>query len=77
MILLTKLDNSSIYVNVDKIQSLLSAPDTVVTFTNRERMIVKEPVEEISKRIADYQKTVHHSPVFEMGAYQSALSTVN
>ncbi len=77
MIQLTRLDNSAIYINVDKIQSMLEAPDTVVTFTNREKMMVKEPIEEISRKIEEYQKTVHNSPVFEISAYHAALDSVN
>jgi uncharacterized protein YlzI (FlbEa/FlbD family) len=41
------------------IQSLQATPDTVITFTNHDRLMVKEPVEEISKRIVDYQRSVN------------------
>jgi uncharacterized protein YlzI (FlbEa/FlbD family) len=43
------------------IQSLQATPDTVITFTNHDCLMVKEPVEEISQRIVEYQRLV--SPV--------------
>ena len=65
MIQVTRLDNSKIILNVEMIQSMQSAPDTVITFTNKVRMVVKETVEELSRKIIDYQKTVHLNPELE------------
>ena len=62
MIKVTRLNDSVIVVNVEKIQSLQSTPDTVITFTNRDRIMVKEPMEEISQRIVEYQRSVNSSP---------------
>ena len=59
MIEVTRLDNSKIFLNVEMIQSLQSAPDTVITLNNRVRMMVKEPIEEVSRKIVDYQRLVH------------------
>lgn len=62
MIQVTRLDNSKLMLNVEMIQSLQSAPDTVITFTNKVRMVVKESVEELSKKIIDYQKSAYYNP---------------
>ena len=59
MIKVTRLNDSVLVVNVEKIQSVQATPDTVITFTNRDRLMVKEPVEEISQRIVDYQRSVN------------------
>ncbi|MBW1700743.1 MAG: flagellar FlbD family protein [Deltaproteobacteria bacterium] len=59
MIEVTRLDNSKILVNVEMIQSLQATPDTVITFTTNGKMIVKEPVDEVSKRILRYQRSMH------------------
>ena len=58
MIKVTRLNDSVLVVNVEKIQSVQATPDTVITFTNHDRLIVKEPVEEISRRIVDYQRAL-------------------
>jgi flagellar protein FlbD len=46
-------------VNVEMIQSLQATPDTVITFTTKEKIMVKEPVDEISRRIYQYQCSIH------------------
>ncbi len=58
MIKVTRLNDSVLMINVEMIQSLQATPDTVITFTNQDRLMVKEPVEEISQRIAEYQRSV-------------------
>jgi flagellar protein FlbD len=59
MIRVTRLNDSVMVINVEKIQSLQATPDTVITFTNHDKIMVKEPVEEISQRIMDYQRMVN------------------
>ena len=59
MIQVTRLNDSVLVINVEKIQSLQATPDTVSTFTNQDRLMVKEPVEEISQRIVEYQRSVN------------------
>ncbi len=59
MIEVTRLDNTPMVVNVEMIRSFRATPDTVITFTTNDRMMVKEPVEEISKRILAYQCAIH------------------
>jgi flagellar protein FlbD len=65
MIEVTRLDDSKIIVNVQLIQSLQATPDTVITFTTKEKMMVKEAVEELSQKILAYQRSVHNgTPAF-------------
>jgi len=59
MIEVTRLDNSKILVSVEMIQSLQATPDTVITFKTNGKMIVKEPVDEVSKRIFRYKRSMH------------------
>ena len=59
MIKVTRLNDSVMVINVEKIQSLQSTPDTVITFTNRDKIMVKEPMEEVSQRIVEYRRTVN------------------
>jgi flagellar protein FlbD len=50
-------------INVDMIQSLQAIPETVITFTNNDKIMVKEPLEEVSQRIVDYQRTIYSNSV--------------
>ena len=62
MIKVTRLNDAVMVINVEKIQSLQSTPDTVITFTNHDKIMVKEPMEEVSQRIVEYQRTVNCPP---------------
>ncbi len=59
MIKVTRLNDSVMVINVEKIQSLQSTPDTVITFTNHDKIMVKEPLEEVSQRIVEYRRLVN------------------
>jgi flagellar protein FlbD len=59
MIKVTRLNDSVMVINVEKIQSVQSTPDTVITFTNHDRIMVKEQLEEVSQRIVEYRRTVN------------------
>ena len=62
MIKVTRLNDSVMVINVEKIQSLQSTPDTVITFTNHDKIMVKEPLEEVSQRIVEYRRLVNCLP---------------
>jgi flagellar protein FlbD len=63
MIKVTRLNDSVLMVNVDRIQSLQAIPETVITFTNNDKIMVKEPLEEVSQRIVEYRRTVNSKVV--------------
>jgi flagellar protein FlbD len=54
MIGLTKLNNQSFVVNADLIKFIESTPDTLVTLTTGERILVKEPCDEVIRRVVQY-----------------------
>jgi len=70
MIKVTRLNDSVMVINVEKIQSLQATPDTVITFTNHDKIMVKEPVDEISQRIVDYQRAINSNLADEIDADQ-------
>lgn len=59
MIRVTRLNDSVLLINVETIRSLQATPDTVITFNNNDHIIVKEPIDEVSKRIVDYQRAIN------------------
>jgi len=59
MIKVTRLDDSKLLVDAEKIQSLRETPDTVITFTDKGSMMVKESMEELARRIIKYRRSVH------------------
>ena len=54
MISLTKLSNQGFVVNADLIKFIESTPDTMITLTTGERLIVKESSDEVIRRAVSY-----------------------
>jgi flagellar protein FlbD len=63
MIKVTRLNDSTLIINVDMIRSLQAIPETVITLTNNDKIMVKEPLEEVSQRIVEYQRTLYSNSV--------------
>lgn len=58
MIRLTRLNNSSLTLNSDLIKFVEQNPDTVITLVNGEKLLVREPISEILKRVVEFRRRV-------------------
>jgi uncharacterized protein YlzI (FlbEa/FlbD family) len=58
MIQLTRLNNQPLVVNSDLIKTIESAPDTVITLLNGEKIVVRETGEKILARIVEFRRRV-------------------
>lgn len=54
MISVTKLNNTRIIVNAEMIRYVESTPDTLITLTTNDKLMVKESVEEVVRKCVDY-----------------------
>ncbi len=63
MIQLTKLNGHSFILNCDLIKTIESAPDTVISLTNGEKLMVKEDVETVLSSIKNYRKRIYQEPI--------------
>ncbi|HXQ47798.1 MAG TPA: flagellar FlbD family protein [Caulobacteraceae bacterium] len=59
MIALRRLNNQPIMVNAELIEQLETTPDTVVTLTSGNKLIVRDTMEEIQAKIIDYKRRVY------------------
>lgn len=59
MIALRRLNNQPIIVNCDLIESVESTPDTVVTLTSGNKLIVRDSLEEIRRRVIEFKREIH------------------
>lgn len=57
MIKLTRLDGEVFVLNAELIRYVESRPDTFVTLNSGERIIVREPMDEVMQRAVRYQQT--------------------
>ena len=58
MILLTKINGQQIVVNCDLIEYIEETPDTVITLTNNDKVIVRDRMMEIIEMVVHYRRTV-------------------
>jgi len=56
MIEVTKLNKKNLFVNQDLIRFIESAPDTVITFTDGQNMMVLDTPAEIIRKIINFRK---------------------
>lgn len=59
MIALRRLNNEAIMVNPDLIESLEATPDTVVTLTSGNKLIVRDSMDEIREKIIEFKRRIH------------------
>ena len=59
MIALRRLNNQPIMVNADLIETLESTPDTVITLTSGNKLLVRDSMEEIQAKIVDYKRRIY------------------
>ena len=59
MISLRRLNNQPIMVNPDLIESLEATPDTVVTLTNGNKLVVRDTMDEVREKIVAFKRRIH------------------
>jgi len=62
MIKLTRLDGEAFILNAELIRYIESRPDTFVTLTTGDRMVVRESMDEVMDRAVRYQQSKHLLP---------------
>ncbi len=58
MIVLTKINRAQIAVNADLIQYIEETPDTVITMTNDDKVVVQEAMAEIIQQVVHYRRLI-------------------
>jgi len=62
MIKLTHLDGEVFILNADLICYVEARPDTFITLTTGQRLVVAEPMDEVLRRAVAYQQAKHLIP---------------
>lgn len=58
MIKVTKLDGREVVVSADLIEFLESTPETIISTTTGKKIVVKEKMEEVVRRIMDFRRRI-------------------
>ena len=65
MVKLTRLNDSKVVVNADLIEFVEAFPDTIVTLTTGQKLMVKESVEEVVRLVVEYKRLILTRPLTE------------
>lgn len=62
MIALTRLNGHPLMLNADLIEQVESTPDTVVTLTSGNKVIVRDSMQDVQKKIVDFKRRIYGPP---------------
>lgn len=62
MIRLSRLNGKEFILNCELIKYLESTPDTVITLTTGEKLMVHESVDEVVERTMKYRQAIYREP---------------
>lgn len=59
VIRVTRFDGTELFVSAELIELVEAVPDTVITLTTGRRLVVREDVDEVVRRIKAYRRGVY------------------
>jgi flagellar protein FlbD len=62
MIRLTRLNGAEFVLNAELIQEIEAKPDTIVTLTNGQKLMVREPVDAVRRAYIEYRREISKGP---------------
>lgn len=60
VIFVTKMNNETVLLNNDLIETIEETPDTVVTLTTGKKFIIKESSKEILDKVIDFKMKIYN-----------------
>jgi uncharacterized protein YlzI (FlbEa/FlbD family) len=77
MIQLTRLNGIPIVLNSDLIKTAEASPDTMLTLINGEKIIVREPCDEVIERVLEYRARLLAAVAHRLPAYDDLRRVVS
>jgi flagellar protein FlbD len=62
VIKVTRINGEVFAVNAELIQYVEERPDTILTLTTKERLIIKESMDEVIRRVIEYGRALRSFP---------------
>ena len=63
MIAVTRLNHTPVVINSDLIQEIETTPDTVISLTNGQKIMVLESTQEIIERVVSFRRRIGAFPL--------------
>ncbi len=67
MIRLSRLNGAEFVLNAELIQEIESKPDTIITLTSGQKMMVRESVEDVRRAVLEYKRHILGGPIPQAG----------
>jgi flagellar protein FlbD len=68
MIEVTKLNGENIIVNADHIESVEAQPDTALVLDNGKRIVIRDEVPAVVRKVVEYQRLIRQGTGVRVGA---------
>lgn len=62
MIKVSRLNGKEFLLNCEMIKTIESTPDTIITLASGEKLMVREPVDEVLRRTVQYRQMLNQDP---------------
>jgi flagellar protein FlbD len=59
MIALRRLNNEAVMLNPDLIEHIEANPDTVITLTNGNKLLVRDSMDEVREKIVEFKRRIY------------------
>jgi len=69
MIMVTRFDDSIVYINPHQIEFMEETPDLVISMLSGRKMVVRENYDAVSKRIIEYRSRVITESSFQKSSF--------
>jgi flagellar protein FlbD len=66
MIQLTRINHVPLVVNADRIEHIEASPDTILSMTNGQKIVVLESPEDIISKVIEYRRAILSGPRREL-----------
>ena len=62
MIHLTRINQQRLVLNADLIEQIEATPDTVITMTNGQKLVVADSADAVIEKIISFRRSIQHVP---------------
>ena len=62
MIQLTRINHVPLVLNSDLIEHIEAAPDTIISLTNGQKLVVLESIDDVVRRVMDFRRAISIAP---------------
>ena len=63
MVKLTRINGTEIVINADLIEFVETLPDTIVTLTNGQKIIIRESIDQVVERVKEFKRDINSRPI--------------